>query len=98
MAAKAVRRSKSKGSSVKKKSRGKNQKGGSTVRRKQGRKNQRGGFIVSPGFMRNDPFTRMADSALSYDRRKRKAKKHGKKLKRERMSDHIWHFLEKNLQ
>ena len=98
MVAKTSKRPKPKGSSVKRKPKGRNQKGGSAVRGKRKRKNQRGGFVVSHGFVRNDPFTRMADSALSYDRRKRKAKKRGKKLKREKMSDHIWHFLEKNLQ
>ncbi len=93
----AKSKKKGKGSSVKRKPQGKNQKGGSSVRRKPKRKNQKGGFILSPGFIRNDPFTRMADSALDYDRRKRQAKKRGKKFKRKKTSDDIWGFIERNL-
>ena len=94
---KAKSKRKGKGSSVKRKPQGKNQKGGSSVRRKPKRKSQKGGFILSPGFIRNDPFTRMADSALDYDRRKRQAKKRGKKFKRKKTSDDIWGFIERNL-
>ena len=94
---KAKSKKKGKGSSVKRKPQGKNQKGGSSIKRKPKRKNQKGGFILSPGFIRNDPFTRMADSALDYDRRKRQAKKRGKKFKREKTSDDIWGFIERNL-
>ena len=94
---KAKSKKKGKGSSVKGKPQGKNQKGGSSVRRKPKRKNQKGGFILSPGFIRNDPFTRMADSALDYDRRKRQAKKRGKKFKRKKTSDDIWGFIERKL-
>ncbi len=94
---KAKSKKKGKGSSVKRKPQGKNQKGGSSVRRKPKRKNQKGGFILSPGSIRNNPFTGMADSALDYDRRKRQAKKRGKKFKRKKTSDAIWGFIERNL-
>ena len=94
---KAKSKKKGKGSSVKRKLQGKNQKGGSSIKRKPKRKNQKGGFILSPGFIRNDPFTRMADSALDYDRRKQQARKRGKKFKRKKTSDDIWGFIERNL-
>ena len=95
---KAKSKKEGKGLSVKRKPKGKNQKGGSSMRRrKPWGKNQKGGFILSPGFVRNDPFTRMADSALDYDRRKRRAKKRGKKFKREKTSDDIWGFIERKL-
>ncbi len=65
MVTKTAKRPKPKGSSAKGKPKGKNQKGGSSVRGKRKRRNQRGGFVLSHGFVRNDPFTRMADSALN---------------------------------
>ena len=101
MAAKTVKRFKSKkkgkGSSVKRKPRGKNQKGGSSMKRSPRRKNQKGGFILNPGFVRNNPFTKMTDSALDYDRRQRRAKKRGKKFKKKKASDDIWEFIERRL-
>ncbi len=105
MAPKTVRRStvkakpKRKGgaSSIKRKPQGENQKGGSSMKRKPRRKNQKGGFILSPGFIRNNPFTKMTDSALDYDRRQRRAKKRGKKFKRKKTSDDIWGFIERKL-
>ncbi len=87
---------KGKGSSVKRKPKGKNQKGGSSVKRKPRRKNQKGGFILNPGFVLN-PFTKVADSALDYDRRQRRAKKRGRKFKRKKTSDDIWGFIERKL-
>ncbi len=87
---------KGKGSSVKRKPRGKNQKGGSSVKRKPRRKNQKGGFMLNPGFILN-PFTKVTDSALDYDRRQRRAKKRGRKFKRKKTSDDIWGFIERKL-
>ncbi len=83
-------------SSVKRKPEGENQKGGSSVKRKPKRKNQKGGFVLNPGFILN-PFTKVTDSALDYDRRQRRAKKRGKKFKRKKASDDIWGFIEKKL-
>ena len=74
---------------VKRKPKGKNQKGGSFVKRKPKRKNQKGGFI--------NPFAKMTDSALDYDRRQRRAKKRGKRFKRKKASDDIWGFIERKL-
>ncbi len=94
MAAKTAKRSKSrkkgKGSSVKGKSRGKNQKGGSSVRRRPKRKNQKGGFIFNP-------FIKLMDNTLDYERRKQRAKKRGKKFKKEKTTDHVWQFVEEKL-
>ena len=81
---------KRKGSSVKKKPRGKNQKGGLSVRRKPKRKNQKGGFIFTP-------FTKLMDNALDYDRRQQQAKKRGKKFKKKKATDDVWQFIEKKL-
>ncbi len=94
MVAKTAKRSKSrrkgKGSSVKRKSKGKNQKGGSSVRRKSRRKNQKGGFIFNP-------FIKLMDNTLDYERRKQRAKKRGKKFKKEKTTDHVWQFVEEKL-
>ena len=99
MASKTVRRStvkakpKRKGgsSSVKKrKPRKENQRGGSSMKRNSRRKNQRGGFILNP-------FTKITDSALDYDRRQRRAKRRGKKFKKRKASDDIWEFIERRL-
>ncbi len=94
MAAKTAKRSKSKrkgnGSSVKRKSRGKNQKGGSSVRRKPKRKNQKGGFIFNP-------FIKLINNTLDYERRKQRAKKRGKKFKKEKTTDHVWGYIEEKL-
>ncbi len=87
---KAKSKKKGKGLSVKRKPRGKNQKGGSSVRRKPKRKNQKGGFIFTP-------FTKLMDNALDYDRRQKQAKKRGKKFKKRKATDDVWQFLEKNL-
>ena len=106
MALRTVRRStvkakpKRKGgaSSVKRrKPKRKNQKGGSSVKRNPRGKNQKGGFIFNPGFVRNNPFTKITDSALDYDRRQRRAKKRGKKFKKKKASDDIWEFIERRL-
>ena len=93
---KAKSKKKGKGSSVKRKPRGESQKGGSFVKRKPRRKNQKGGFMLDPGFILN-PFTKVTDSALDYDRRQRRAKKRGKKFKRKKTSDDIWGFIERKL-
>ncbi len=98
MAPKTVKRStvgtqskrKRKGSSVKRKPKGKNQKGGSSVRRKPRRKSQKGGFIFTP-------FTKLMDNALDYDRRQQQAKKRGKKFKKKKATDDVWQFIEKKL-
>ena len=94
MVAKTVKRFKSKrkgkGSSVKRKPRGKNQKGGSSVRRKPKRRNQKGGFIFNP-------LIKLMDNTLDYERRKQRAKKRGKKFKKEKTTDHVWQFVEKKL-
>ncbi len=84
-------------SSVKRKPRRKSQKGGTSMKRNPRRKNQKGGFIFNPGFVRNNPFTKMTDSALDYDRRQRRAKKRGKRFKKRKASDNIWEFIERRL-
>ncbi len=87
---KAKSKRKREASSVKRKPRGKNQKGGSSVKRKPKRKNQKGGFIFNP-------FAKMTDSALDYDRRQRRAKRRGKKFEKKKASDDIWGFIERKL-
>ena len=87
---KAQSKRKREASSVKRKPKGENQKGGSSVKREPKRKNQKGGFIFNP-------FAKMTDSALDYDRRQRRAKKRGKKFKKKKASDDIWGFVEKKL-
>ncbi len=84
-------------SSVKREPRRKSQKGGLSVKRNPRKKNQKGGFIFNPGFVRNNPFVKMTDSALDYDRRQRRAKKRGKKFKKKKASDDIWEFIERRL-
>ncbi len=101
MAPRTVKRSKPKRkggvSSIKRKPKGENQKGGSSMKRKPRRKNQKGGFIFNPGFIRNNPFIKLMDNTLDYERRKQRAKKRGKKFKKEKTTDHVWQFVEKKL-
>ena len=93
---KAKPKRKREASYVKRKPEGENQKGGSSVKRKPKRKNQKGGFVLNPGFILN-PFTKVTDSALDYDRRQRRAKKRGKRFKKKKASDDIWGFIERKL-
>ncbi len=83
-------RRKGKGASAKRKPKGKNQRGGSSVRKKPKRKSQRGGFILTP-------FTKLIDNTMDYERRKQRAKKRGKKFKKEKTTDHVWGYIEEKL-
>ncbi len=89
LTAKAKSKRKREASSVKRKPRRKDQKGGLSVKMKPKRKNQKGGFT--------NPFAKMTDSALDYDRRQRRAKKRGKRFKKKKASDDIWGFIERKL-